>query len=143
MIYHFRHSQCQHHRERSQNLHHSHTSPYSFLSESSCSSSSSSICTNSSELCCCVPVTLGALLHLQPGPHRRVLHAVTLEHEQPRNNRPSWYLTASLFSTDSQSHSSFPSTIYQPYCLIPHVRNPACSLPVVHVRCQWCPQGIK
>ena len=40
---------------------------------------------------CCVPVALGVLLflHLQPGPyllpylHHRVLHAVTLEHEQP------------------------------------------------------------
>ena len=104
-----------------------HTSPHSLLSESSCSSSSYSISTNSSELFCCVPVGLGVLLqflHLQPGPHllpfltqlhRRVLHAVTLEHEQHRNSRPTCCLTASLFPTDSQSHSSFPSTIFQPY----------------------------
>ena len=106
---------------------HTHSSPYSLLSESSCSSSSCSISTNSSELCCCVPVALGVLLqflHLQPGPHllpfltqlhHRVLHAVTLEHEQPLNSRPTCCLTASLFSTDSQSHSSFPSAIIQPY----------------------------
>ena len=104
-----------------------HTSPYPLLSELSCNSSSSSISTNSSELCCCVPVALRVLpqfLHLQPGPHllpfltqlhHHVLHAVTLEHEQPRNSRPRCCLTASLFSTDSQSHSSFPSTIFQPY----------------------------
>ena len=103
-----------------------HTSPYSLLSESSRSSSSSCISTKSSELCCCVPVGLGVLLHLQPGPHllpfltqlhHRVLHAVTLEHEQPRNSRPTCCLTASLFPTDSQSHSSFPSTIFQSYGL--------------------------
>ena len=93
----------------------------SLLSESSRSSSSSCISTNSSELCCCVPVGL-QFLHLQPGPHllpfltqlhRHVLHAVT--HEQPRNSRPTCCLTASLFPPDSQSHSSFPSTIFQPY----------------------------
>ena len=104
-----------------------HTYPYSIHSESSCSSFSCSICTYSSELCCCVPVALGALLqslHLQPGPHflsfltqlqRRVLHTVTLEHEQLWNNRPSWCFTASPFSTNSQSNSSFLYTIFQPY----------------------------
>ena len=88
--------------------------------------------------CGCVPVALGVLvqfLHLQPGPHLlpilhcHVLHAVTLEHEQPRNCRPSWCLTA---ATDSQSHSNFSSKYFQPYwvmsgyvmfsgSLIPHV----------------------
>ena len=47
--------------------------------------------------------------------HRRVLHAVTLEYAQPQNSRPTCCLTASLFSTDPQSHSSFPSAIIQPY----------------------------
>ena len=120
----------QHHQQRSHSHHphhHSHTSPYVLLSELSCNSSSSSTSTNAFELGCCVPLALRVLLqflHLQPGPHLlpfikqphcRVLHAITLEHEQPRNSTPSCFFTASLFSTDSQSHSSFPSTIFQPY----------------------------
>ena len=55
-------------------------------------------------------------MYIQPGPHLlpfltqlhlHVLHAVTLEHEQPQNSRPTCCLTASLFPTDSQSHSSY------------------------------------
>ena len=120
--------QCQHHQLKRRSLHHTHThthtSLHSLLSGLSCNSSSSFSSTNSlnnSAFCGCVPVALGVLvqfLHLQPGPHLlpilhcRVLHAVTLEHEQPRNCRPSWCLTA---STDSQSHSNFSSKIFQPY----------------------------
>ena len=109
-----------HHRQGSQNhhpLHRSHTLPHIPFSASH--HAALPLSTNLSELRCCVPVELGALLqflhlHVQPGPHLlpfltqqhlHVLHAVTLEHEQPRNSRPTC-LTASLFPTDSQSDSS-------------------------------------
>ena len=125
-----------------------HNSPYSLLSESSRSSSSSCISTNSSELCCCVPV---GLLHLQPGPHllpfltqlhRRVLHAVTLEHEQPRNSRPTCCLTASLSPNHTQvSHLQFSNHTGLDLVLScdywqPDSTCPTGSLPVA-------PQGIK
>ena len=80
-------------------------------------------------------------LHLQPGPHFTfflthphclLLQAATLAHEQPRNSNPTRSLTASRFSSESQSHSSWSSTIYTLVMgsLAPHVGHPTCSKPM-------------
>ena len=114
-----------HHQQRSHSQnphHHSHTLHHNvLLSELSCNSHLL-FYRIWAWLLCTVPVALGVLpfLHIQPGPHllpfltqlhHHVLHAVTLEHEQPRNSRPSCCITAFLFSTDSQSHSIIPTVM--------------------------------